>query len=172
MPHRVSHCYLLQLLKQHLAQLTFEKMFPHAADLPRSHIIKPCMINGDLNKPVLIVVQLHSFFLVCSWNRFLIQENKQNEKCPKLKKKATLTMKADMMQTVFCDDWKPFGARIAQQSGGEQSWHLSNCLLANDCDSSSLENPPLLSVCWNTQRHRDARLNVLHFLLMVWSFSW
>lgn len=40
-------------------------MFPHAAELPRSHIIKLCMINGDLNEPVLIVVQLHSFFFWC-----------------------------------------------------------------------------------------------------------
>lgn len=109
---------------------------------------------------------------MCSGNRFVIQENKQNEKSPKLKKRPLWLWMQIWCRLCFVRNWKPFGARIAQQSGGEQSWHLSNCFLANDCDSSSLENRLLLSVCWNTQRHRDARLNVLHFLLMIWSFSW
>lgn len=36
-------------------------MFPQCSELPRSHIIELRMINGDLNKPNLIAMRLHSF---------------------------------------------------------------------------------------------------------------
>lgn len=64
---------------------------------------------------------------------------------------------------LFVRNWKPLGKSSAQHSGGEQCWHLNNCLLANDWDSGSLENLMLFCVCWDTRYRRDARPCVLLF---------
>lgn len=73
----------------------------------------------------------------------------------------------------FERNWKLFRKKsTGQQSKGEHCWHLNNCLPANDCDSSSLEDWMLFGV-WRRRRRPPSGFcifidDVIFYVVRIW----